>query len=91
MPEQFLHRTKIGAAVEKMSRKCVPQRVRVSWRWRSAVEKSTDIARTETGSLAIKEHRIGRGCGRCHYPPTMTEPLFKCFDGRRTEGNDTLL
>ena len=31
VPEQFLHRTKVGAAIEKMSRKRVPQRVRVGW------------------------------------------------------------
>lgn len=90
MPEQFLYRTKIGATVKKMSCKCVPQRVRVGWRWCSAVKKSTDISRTETGSFAIEKHGVGRRYGCCHYPPAMTEPLFKCFDGRRAEGNDAL-
>ena len=91
MPKQFLHGTEVGTAVEKMSRKCVTQRVRVGWGWGSAVEKSTDIARTEAGAFAIKKHRVGRRCGRGHYSPTMTQPLFKCFDSRSTEGNDSLL
>ena len=91
MPKQFLNGAKVGAAVEKMSRKCVTQRVRVSWGWRSAVEKPSDIARTEAGAFAIKEHCIGRRCGRGHYSPTMTQPLFKCFNSRGAEGNDSLL
>ena len=59
MTEQFLNGSEIGASIEKVGGKGVAQRVRMGRRWRTTVEESPDISRTETSTSLIEEHRIG--------------------------------
>jgi hypothetical protein len=64
VPEQFLHSTKIGTAIQEMSGEGVAERVRMRGNGRTVVEDAPDIARGQRTCSSVQEQGIVRLVGR---------------------------